>query len=124
MKLTKKSEYACMAMIDLSKNYNKGFVRIGDISKRKKIPKKYLEQILLLLKSSGYLMSMRGPGGGYRLSKPPCSISVAEILEPTGGSLASIGSASNEKLIELFGEIGDCIVNKLEKITFANLIEE
>ena len=66
MKLSTRSEYACLALIDLSENHSKGLVKIQDISKRKKIPKKYLEQILLFLKRRGYLRSKRGVKGGYK----------------------------------------------------------
>jgi Rrf2 family protein len=133
MKITRKGEYACLALVDLSENYNKGLVTTADISKRKKIPKKYLEQILLLLKTGGYLRSMRGLKGGYMLSKPPGDISVAEILRLIDGQLAPVGSVSkyfyestptesNKKLMNLFREVRNCIINKLERTTFADLI--
>ena len=133
MKITRKGEYACLALVDLSENYNKGLVTTADISKRKKIPKKYLEQILLLLKTGGYLRSMRGLKGGYMLSKPPGDISVAEILRLIDGPLAPVGSVSkyfyestpiesNKELMNLFREVRKCIVNKLERTTFADLI--
>ncbi|MFH1625834.1 MAG: Rrf2 family transcriptional regulator, partial [Pseudomonadota bacterium] len=80
MKLSTKSEYACLALVDLSENYNKGLIKTDDIAKRKDIPRKYLEQILLILKRSGYLRSKRGSEGGYKLSKPPAEISIAEII--------------------------------------------
>ena len=133
MKLSTKSEYACLALIDLSENYNKGLVKIEDIAKRKKIPKKYLEQILLALKRAGYLGSKRGAEGGYKLSKDPGRISVAEVVRLMDGALAPVESVSkyfyehspieqNKKLIGLFKEIREYIANKMEKTTFADLI--
>lgn len=134
MKLTKKSEYTCLALIDLSENYGKGVVKIVDISKRKDIPKKYLEQILLLLKGAGYVKSKRGAEGGYKLAKSPDKVSVAEILRLTGGALASVDSVSkhfyepspiesNKKLVSLFRRIRLCAIRKLEKTTFSDLVE-
>jgi len=134
MKLSTKSEYACLALIDLSENYNKGLVKIEEIAKRKKIPKKYLEQILLLLKRSGYLKSRRGAEGGYKLSKSPDKISIAEIVRLMDGALAPVESVSkyfyehtpieqNKKLISLFKEIREYVANKLEKTTFADIIK-
>jgi Rrf2 family protein len=133
MKLSTKSEYACLALIDLSENYSKGWIKIKSISKRKKIPKKYLEQILLLLNRAGYLRSKAGTSGGYALSKKPKEISIAEIVRLMDGALAPIGSVSkyfyestvidqNKNLIKLFKEIRDYISNKMESTTFADLI--
>jgi Rrf2 family transcriptional regulator, cysteine metabolism repressor len=94
MKLSTKSEYACLALIDLSENYNKGVTKIIEISERKKIPKKYLENILLILNRAGYLVSKKGVNGGYMLAKPPEKISIAEIIRIMDGALAPIGSVS------------------------------
>lgn len=133
MKLSKKSEYACLALIDLSENYNKGLIKMDSISKRKKIPKKYLGQILLLLKGAGYIGSKRGQEGGYKLSKHPNEISVAEIVRLMDGALAPVESVStyfyehtpienSKKLILLFKDIRDWGVKKLETTTFEDLI--
>ncbi len=135
MKLSAKSEYACLALIDLSENYNKDLTRIEDISKRKKIPKKFLEQILLLLKRAGYLKSRRGAEGGYKLAKPPEKISVAEVIRLMDGALAPVESVSkyfyektpieqNKQLINLMRNIRDYISNRLEGTTFADLIKK
>lgn len=132
MKLSKKSEYACLALIDLTKNYGQDPVKIIDISTRNNIPKKYLEQILLLLKGSGYAKSIRGAEGGYKLAKHPSQITLAEIIRLIDGALAPVESVStyfydhtpieqNEKLIGVFKEIGNYISNKLENITFEDL---
>ncbi|HQI45502.1 MAG TPA: Rrf2 family transcriptional regulator, partial [Bacteroidales bacterium] len=64
MKLSKKSEYACLALIDLSENYSNDYIKIVDIANNWSIPKKFLEQILLILKTSGYVKSKKGSDGG------------------------------------------------------------
>ena len=133
MKLSRKSEYACLALIDLSENYDSGLVKMVDISRRKNIPKKYLEQILLLLKGAGYVKSESGSGGGYKLSRPPEKISLAEIIRLIDGPLASVKSASvyfyehtpveqSEKLLSVFKEIRDYTARKLEGTTFRDLV--
>lgn len=135
MRLSTKSEYACLALIDLAEHFNRGLRKIDDISKRYKIPKKYLEQILLLLKRAGYLSSRRGAEGGYKLSKEPDKISVAEIIRSMDGALAPIESVSkyffehtpieqNKQLISLFREIRDYVADKLEKTTLKDLIDK
>jgi len=134
MKLSTRSEYACLALIDLSENYNKGLVKIEEISKRKKIPKKYLEQILLILKRGGYLRSKRGKSGGYKLAKSPSEISIAEIIRLMDGALAPVESVSkyfyeytpleiHKPFIDLMKEIRNYISDKLEKTNFEDIIE-
>lgn len=133
MKLSRKSEYACLALVDLAEHYNIGVVRIIDISVKKSIPKKYLEQILLLLKGAGYVKSIKGASGGYKLAKPPEQISMAEIIRLIDGPLAPVESVSkyffehtpieqNEKMIHLFKEIRDYVSIKLENTFFDELI--
>lgn len=133
MKLSRKSEYACLALVDLAEHYNIGVVRIIDISVKKSIPKKYLEQILLLLKGAGYVKSIKGASGGYKLAKPPEQISLAEIIRLIDGPLAPVESVSkyffehtpieqNEKMIHLFKEIRDYVSIKLENTFFDELI--
>jgi Rrf2 family cysteine metabolism transcriptional repressor len=132
MKLSKKSEYACLALIDLARNYEAEAIKIMDISERNNIPKKYLEQILLMLKGSGYVKSFRGAEGGYKLAKAPNQISLAEIVRLIDGPLAPVQSVSkyfyestpseqNEKLVTLFREIRDYISEKLENTTLEDL---
>jgi len=135
MKLTTKSEYSLLALIDLSENYNKGFIKIKDIKKRKKIPRKYLEQILIILNRARYLKSERGVKGGYMLAKPPEKISIAEIIRLMDGAIAPVESVSkyfyshtpiekNRQLLNLFKEIRDYIATKLEKTTFGDLVRK
>jgi Rrf2 family transcriptional regulator, cysteine metabolism repressor len=133
MKLSKKSEYACLALIDLSRNYENDYVKIVDIATRWSIPKKFLEQILLNLKTSGYVRSKKGSDGGYRLNKTPEQITLAEIIRLMDGALAPVESASkyfyentpveqSPKLISIFIDIRDYVSDRLEQTTFKDLI--
>ena len=133
MRLSRKSEYACLALIDLTEHYDQGYVKTMDISRRKEIPKKYLEQILLLLKSSGYVRSARGSEGGYKLARPAAKIAVADIVRLMDGAIAAVESASkyfyehspvekSPKLLRLFKDIRDYTAKKLENTTFADLV--
>lgn len=133
MKLSVKSEYACLALIDLTENYNTGLIKTFDIARRKGIPKKFLEQILLLLKHSGYVKSKTGAEGGYYLANHPSKISVAEIIRLMDGALAPVESVSkyfyektpiekSKKLVTLFREIRDYISDRLESTTFDKLV--
>jgi len=133
MKLSKKSEYACLALIELARNYNRGLVTVEDLSAHNHIPKKYLEQILLLLSRAGLVKSVRGSGGGNKLAKPPEMITVAEVIRLIDGPLAPVESVSryfyehtpieqNRKLVSLFKDIRDYISAKLEDAKFSDLV--
>ncbi len=133
MKLSSKSEYACLALIDLGEQNKDSYVKIDEISERKKIPKKFLEQILLTLKNQGIVKSRRGPYGGYRLAKKPGDISIAEIVRLMDGALAPINSVSefyfdetplmqNEGLLNFMTEIRDFVSKKMEETTFDEFI--
>ena len=133
MKLSKKSEYALLALISLAKNYNSKLMTITQLSKLNEIPQKYLEQILVILKQSGYVRSVRGPKGGYKLAKSPNLITLAEIVRTIDGPLAPVSSASvhyfnhtptekNENLHKIFKEIRDYVSFKLENTTLEDLL--
>jgi len=94
MRISFKGDYALKTILDLSINYGKGLVKISDISKRRDIPTKYLEQILLQLKSAGYVNSKRGPEGGYYLAKKPVQITLGEIVRLTEGYTSPISCVS------------------------------
>lgn len=133
MKLTRKSEYACLALIELARFFNKRPLKTREITDAQKIPKKYLEQILLSLKNNGYVKSIRGASGGYVLAKQPSEIHLAEIVRLMDGAIAPVNSVSEyyyestpmekeEKLMVLFREIRDYVSEKLENTTLDKLI--
>lgn len=134
MKLSSKSEYALLALIDLAKIHKSNKLStISVIAERNQIPKKYLEQILLILKRGGYVKSYKGSVGGYKLAKEPKKISLAEIIRLMDGALAPVESVSkyfyeptpiekNKKLLGVFRKIRDYISNTLEKVTLADLM--
>ncbi len=133
MKLTAKSEYALLALIDMVEHYDEGYIKIVNIAERKQIPRKFLENILATLRTAGYCLSRRGGDGGYKLAKKPDRITLAEIMRLMDGALAPVESVStffyrntpiekNEKLKKIMKEIRDYIAWKLENITFADLV--
>lgn len=134
MRLSSKSEYAFLALILLAERYEADTVcSITDIAKKQDIPKKYLEQILLMLKHGGYVKSYKGAAGGYKLAKKPRQICAAEIIRLMDGALAPVESVSkyfyeptpiekSKKLLAVFRQIRDYISNTLEKVTLADLL--
>lgn len=133
MRLSRKGEYACLAILDLAEHFGKGNIKSADIGKRKGIPKSYLEQILLILQRNRYVKSSRGAEGGHQLTRPPDEINVAEIVRLIDGPLAPVESVSeyfyehtpiekSEGFMVLFKEIRDFISDKLENTKFSDLL--
>lgn len=133
MRLTKKSEYALLALIHLAECYGIKLCSAKEISETNTIPKKFLEQIFNTLRTGGYIQSTRGPNGGFSLSRPADEITVAEIFRLIEGHLAPIQSVSsrayketpseqNEKVILLMRDIRNFVSEKLENTTIKDLI--
>jgi Rrf2 family protein len=92
--LTRKSKYGLKALLLLAEEAGKGPVLVSELAERQRIPKKFLEAILLDLKRHGFLVSKKGKGGGYLLSRPPSSITVGQIIRVLEGPLALVPCAS------------------------------
>ena len=133
MKLTTKSEYSLLALIYMARQKNKGFVKMTEICTRCDIPKKYLEQLFLVLKRTGYLRAKRGGEGGYMLAMDPGRINLAEIIRLMDGALAPTESVSHyfyaetplakeRKTLRLLKDIRDYISERLERTTLLDLM--
>jgi len=92
--LSKKTKYAIKALVALGKNTGKPPMQISKIAIEEQIPKKFLEQILLDLRNSGYLYSKKGAGGGYALNKDAKDIYLVHIMRITDGPIAMVPCAS------------------------------
>ncbi|CAN5484276.1 Rrf2 family transcriptional regulator [soil metagenome] len=116
--LSKKTQYALKALGYLAGKYGEGPVLISDISKKKKIPIKFLETILLELKQAGVLESKKGKGGGYYLLESPKKTTLAQAIRLVGGPIAMLPCVS----INFYEKCKDCDettcgLNKAMKIT-------
>ena len=88
MRLGNTTKYAFESLAYLIRSYARDeWAQIGDIATSCGIPRKYLEQVLLDLKTGGLLESKKGQGGGYRLSRSPEQISIAQVLAAIQGEL-------------------------------------
>lgn len=88
-----------LAMVRLAKEYGKGTLMINDIAESERIPKRFLESILLELKNNGYLGSRLGKKGGYYLVKHPKDVNLLEIVRLFEGSIAML-KCTSEKYYE------------------------
>ena len=91
MRLTTKGRYAVTAMLDLALHSDKGPVSLSDISSRQGISLSYLEQLFSKLRKKSLVNSVRGPGGGYRLSRSNNDIFVAQIVDAVNESVDATG---------------------------------
>lgn len=135
--LSKKSQYAFKALSYLSVRFDDGPVLISEIAKKKKIPLKFLENILLELKKANILDSKKGKGGGYFLKKRPEDIKVATIIRLVNGPIAMLPCVSlyfyerckncNEKhcaLHDMMIEVRDATLGIVENRTLRDLTDE
>ncbi|MCO4785461.1 Fe-S cluster assembly transcriptional regulator IscR [Marinomonas atlantica] len=91
MRLTTKGRYAVTAMLDLALHSDNGPVSLSDISNRQSISLSYLEQLFAKLRKKELVTSVRGPGGGYRLSRDRSEIYVAQIVDAVNESVDATG---------------------------------
>lgn len=133
--LSKKTQYAFRALEVLVKKYDQGPVLISEIARKKKIPLKFLENILLQLKKDGVLDSKKGKGGGYFLVHKPSKVPVARIIRVVDGPIAMLPCVSlyfyqkckncDEKhcgLHDIMIDVRDAQLAILEKKTLADLV--
>ena len=130
MRISAKGEYAIKAMVDLALHDGQDLQPIQDIAARQGIPQRYLEQVLLQLKRSGFLYARRGSAGGYRLSRPADQITVGALLRavdgPTPGLEAPrrggrVGGEDVAGLAELWQEIAGAVASVVDRTTLEDL---
>lgn len=133
MKISTKGRYALRLMLDMALNNTGEPIRIKDIAARQEISEKYLEQIVSILNKAGFVKSIRGPQGGYRLAKNPEQYTVGMILRLTEGSLAPVACLEDEVnectrqdgcvTLMLWKKLDDAIKHVVDSYTLADLIE-
>jgi len=97
MKLTSKGRYAVMAMADLAKTSHDKPTSLSEISLRQGISISFLEQIFLKLKKNNLVYSLRGPSGGYLLSKPSTEIKLSSIIKAVDEKVKTVGCKKESK---------------------------
>jgi Rrf2 family iron-sulfur cluster assembly transcriptional regulator len=90
MKLSTKGRYAMVALADLALAREEERVSLAEISRRQDISLPYLEQLFVKLRRAGLVESVRGPGGGYRLARPPETIRVSDILQAVDETVSAL----------------------------------
>lgn len=94
MKLSRKSDYALRALFSLVENQGQGPMPVRELAEANDIPKRFLEQIMIDLKSQGWVKSVAGRDGGYELGKQASDITMGQVVRHFDGILAPIGCVS------------------------------
>ncbi len=118
MKLSTKGRYAMVALVDIAMNSgdSDALVTLGDIAKRQDISLPYLEQLFVKLRRDKLVVSVRGPGGGYRLARVPSDIRVVEILAAVDETVDAMhtgagasGGSSGSKAQSMSNRLWECL---------------
>jgi Rrf2 family iron-sulfur cluster assembly transcriptional regulator len=109
MRLTTKGRYAVTAMLDLALHAGRGPISLADISSRQHISLSYLEQLFAKLRRNELVKSVRGPGGGYQLSRSQSEIFVVEVIDAVNESVDATGCNSKG---DCYGG-GECLTHNL-----------
>ncbi len=131
MRLTTKGRYAVTAMLDLALHGDQGPVSLADISARQEISLSYLEQLFSRLRKHKLVVSVRGPGGGYRLSRGTEEVFISQVVDAVNESLDTTrcgnrGDCQNgEKCLthHLWSDLSNQIHQFLSEISLADLMK-
>ncbi|MCM1192063.1 MAG: Rrf2 family transcriptional regulator [Butyrivibrio sp.] len=133
MKISTKGRYAVRVMLDLALNDTGECIKVKDIAGRQGISEKYLEQIIGVLNRAGYVKSVRGAQGGYRMAKDPGEYTVGMILRLTEGTMAPVacleeGAPVCERCdtcetVEVWKELYRAVNNVIDNVTVADLAD-
>lgn len=134
MKISTKGRYAVRVMTDLALHDTGQYCKVKEIAKRQGISEKYLEQIIAVLNKAGYVKSVRGAKGGYRIAKDPKEVTVGMILRLTEGTLAPVACLEKEadeccrcSICETLGvwkDLQEAINRVVDGVTIADLMEK
>lgn len=133
LKISTKGRYALRLMLDLAMHDDGRCIPIKEIAARQSISDKYLEQIISVLSRAGYVKSVRGAGGGYKLAHPVKSYTVGMILRLTEGSLAPVACLDDNvntcqrknqcATLMVWEKLYEAINGVVDSITLEDLVE-
>lgn len=131
MRISTKGRYAVRVMLDLATNNTGEYIKVKDIARRQEISDKYLEQIISILNKAGYVKSVRGAQGGYKIAKDPKTYTIGMILRLTEGSLSPVACLDDEvnecehcdtcETLQVWKDLADAIYDVVDNVTIADL---
>ncbi len=127
MRLSKRCQYGLKAAARLASRHGPGYIQSKEIAEAEALPAKFLESILLALRSAGLLESKVGMGGGYRLARAPEAIGVREIIDAVNGSHEMVepgdpGSVGHRSLVMIQDRIDAAVGMAVDGLSLSDLL--
>jgi Rrf2 family cysteine metabolism transcriptional repressor len=131
MKISTKIRYGARAMLELASHYGEGPIELKEIAKRENISLKYLEQVIVPLRTAGLIKSVRGSKGGYSLAKPPSEICLNDLVEILEGPIDLIECLKDPKACQkvpscvtrdVWKKVSEAIYEIFHSVTFEELV--
>ena len=131
MRLSTKIRYGARAMLELAYHYGEGPLELHEIAKKENISLKYLEQVIIPLRTAGLVKSIRGSKGGYSLAKPPYEICLKDLVEVLEGPLNLVDCLTDPKRCdrcdicvtrEIWSEVSEAICRIFRSITLEEMV--
>ncbi len=131
MKISTKIRYGTRAILELACHYGEGPIELKEIAKRESISLKYLEQVIVPLRTAGLVKSVRGSKGGYSLAKPPSDICLNDLIEILEGPLNLIECLNDAKVCQriptcvtrdIWKEVSEAIQGIFHSVTLEDMV--
>lgn len=131
MRISTKIRYGARAMLELASHYGEGPIDLREIATRENISLKYLEQVMIPLKTGGLVKSVRGSKGGYSLAKPPSNICLNDVVEILDGHIQLIECLTNPEECqktsscvtrEIWREASEAIMKIFRSVTLEEMV--
>ena len=131
MKISTKIRYGTRAVLELASRYGEGPVELKEIAKKESISVKYLEQVIIPLRTGGLVKSIRGSKGGYSLAKPPSEVSLKDVFEILEGPLNLVDCLQDPKACprssfcvtrDIWKEVSEAIYGIFHSVSFEDML--
>jgi len=132
MRLSTRTRYGIRAMLELAENQGRGPLQLRIIAHRQDISVKYLDQLMAILKSAGFVRSVRGSKGGYMLAKAPEQIKLSDVFSCLEGPVVTVECTENENYCaraadcvarQVWTQLQEAVMAVLQSITFQDLVD-
>ncbi len=131
MKISTKIRYGVRAMLELASHYGEGPIELKEIAEKEDISLKYLEQVIIPIRTAGYVKSVRGSKGGYILAKPPSEIFLSDLVETLDGPVDLVECINNPSAClkipycvtrDIWKEVSEAICHIFRSITLEEMV--
>jgi len=131
MKISTKIRYGARAMLELASHYGEGPIELKEIAKEENISLKYLEQVIIPLRTAGLVKSVRGSKGGYSLAKPPSEVCLKDVVEVLEGTINLVDCLQDPNSCarapfcvtrDIWSEISESICRIFHSITLEEMV--